>query len=330
MNFLRSLFSSLAALCVLSGTPQVQAATLTVDNNPNAVAMYTDFGTAYAAAADGDTILLASSPTNYGAFDIYKRLNIVGPGYFLGTNAIPGLSVNAASIHLDLRRDPLVGNASGSKLTGVTLTFYPNYSAVATGVTGVVVDRCKADALDVHTPVVIRRSYLLTLNLSSGSAGSLVSNCIIDALAISDGLISCSHCVFTRFFSGQDTSTVSDSIFTTTTASNIVPDGSVFNRCLSIGGAYLPVGNGNINGPLIIANVLLNTGSEDGKYRLKTGSVAIGAGTGGSDIGAFSGSTPYILGGVPGRPRLTRLVVPPTATNTSGLTFEVDARAFAE
>ncbi len=77
-------------------------------------------------------------------------------------------------------------------------------------------------------------------------------------------------------------------------------------------------------------DVFLWNDSPDGKYQLKPGSPAIGAGTAGGDIGAFSGANPYKLSGVPAIPRLTHLIVPPTATSTSGLRFEVEAQAFGE
>jgi hypothetical protein len=63
---------------------------------------------------------------------------------------------------------------------------------------------------------------------------------------------------------------------------------------------------------------------------LRDDSPALGAGTGGADIGITGGVSPYVPGGVPGRPRLTRLVVPATATDTSGLVFEVDAQSFSD
>jgi hypothetical protein len=98
---------------------------------------------------------------------------------------------------------------------------------------------------------------------------------------------------------------------------------------MSIQATYLPEGGGNINGQLA-SNVFVSGGSFDGQYVLKEGSPAIGAGSGGSDMGIFGGATPYILSGIPGIPRLTSFLVPATATDSSGLTFEVSAEAHPE
>ncbi len=98
---------------------------------------------------------------------------------------------------------------------------------------------------------------------------------------------------------------------------------------MSIGGTYLPSGNNNINGQ-IFATVFVNTGSFDALYQLASGSPAANAGLNGDDMGMYGGSTPYVPSGVPGIPRLTQLVVPATATDTSGLRFEVSAEAFPE
>ena len=97
---------------------------------------------------------------------------------------------------------------------------------------------------------------------------------------------------------------------------------------MQVGGSFLPAGNGNLNGPYLLSDVFVSAGSSDGKWRLKPGSPAIGAGIDGVDLGPFGGPAPYILSGLPSRPRLTRFAVPATATDVSGLRIEVDAQAF--
>jgi hypothetical protein len=63
-------------------------------------------------------------------------------------------------------------------------------------------------------------------------------------------------------------------------------------------------------------NVYTWTGSEDAKFQLKNGSLAKGACLNGADCGAFAGATPYILSGLPPRPRITNLEVPATVLST--------------
>ena len=95
----------LLLLPLLSLSSWVSAATLTVDNNPGSVAMYTGIAAAYEDAEIGDTILVAGSATSYGTLNVYKKLNWVGPGYFLSTNGIPGLSTNSAAVRLTFKKD---------------------------------------------------------------------------------------------------------------------------------------------------------------------------------------------------------------------------------
>ena len=53
------------------------------------------------------------------------------------------------------------------------------------------------------------------------------------------------------------------------------------------------------------------TYSADGRYQLKPGSVATGAGAGGIDCGIFDGNYPYVLSGIPTVPAIYYLQVLP-------------------
>ena len=55
--------------------------------------------------------------------------------------------------------------------------------------------------------------------------------------------------------------------------------------------------------------------STDGKWELKAGSPAIGAGSGGIDCGAYGGPAPYILSGIPMLPHIYEADVPASATS---------------
>jgi hypothetical protein len=117
---------------------------LTVNNNPGSVAMFQDFPAAYAAAKDGDTILMAGSDASYftGSFGITKRLHLVGSGYQLSENGIPGLSSKAVGMNelvFHSLSDPQSATeftGEGSTLTGISL------STLSTTV-GITVDRCR-------------------------------------------------------------------------------------------------------------------------------------------------------------------------------------------
>jgi hypothetical protein len=67
--------------------------------------------------------------------------------------------------------------------------------------------------------------------------------------------------------------------------------------------------------------------STDGRWEMKAGSPALGSGSGGVDCGAFGGSTPYILSGVPNLPHIYEADVPASATSSSGLQVSIKVKS---
>lgn len=299
----------------------LHAAILSVDNNPGSVAQYKTFSAAYTAASDGDTILLAGSATSYGNHNLYKRLTIVGPGYLLAENEIPSVSTHPATINLTFKNDPVVqGTSTGSRISGLSGSVNSDNNT-----SGVVVERHNGSVY-LFGQATVRSSRLTGCSLFAG--GSMVQNSIMDIIQLDDGT-QAQHCIIgDNSVSTEPLSSITNSIFTYTSSN---PFGSLHagtvSHCMALGGAWLPAGNGNLNGPFVFNNVFVNTGSPDARFRLKANSPAIGAGTGGVDMGIFGGAAPYKPAGIPNIPRLTRIVVPASATNTSGLRFEVNAQS---
>jgi hypothetical protein len=64
----------------------------------------------------------------------------------------------------------------------------------------------------------------------------------------------------------------------------------------------------------------------DKYYMLKPTSTAKGAGTGGIDCGAFGGSDPYVLSGLPAIPHIYDVVAPTSGSATSGLAIKVKVK----
>ena len=90
--------------------------------------------------------------------------------------------------------------------------------------------------------------------------------------------------------------------------------------------AYLPAGNGNINSsPLDLRYV--DSGSTDGKWKLKAGSPGIGAGFGGTDCGIFGGSEPYVLSGIPPIPTIYSLTAPAVGEKNTGLPIQIKVKS---
>ncbi len=73
-------------------------------------------------------------------------------------------------------------------------------------------------------------------------------------------------------------------------------------------------------------NVFVWTGSDDAKFDFKTGSPALGYCQDGADCGAFGGTTPYRLSGIPARPRVTLVQTPGTVIEgQTGMSVKVTA-----
>ena len=66
--------------------------------------------------------------------------------------------------------------------------------------------------------------------------------------------------------------------------------------------------------------------AQDVRSQLKAGAVALTAGEGGTQAGAFGGDDPYVLGGVPFIPAITQLTVPSTVTQGGTLNVTVKAQ----
>ena len=305
----------------------LSAATLTVDNSPGSVAMYTSVPSAVAAADPGDTILIGGSPNSYGgAHPIYKELHFVGVGWYLGVNGIPGLSNNEVLLHLDFKKDNSLGDSSGSSVTGC----HGQYQSDS-GVSGIVIDKCRSFSWNwnfIGQATVTRSNNRNVIWLRA--ANSHISNSIVGSLRLLTANNSATNCVVrTGLQECVTNTTITNTIFLEDVTWNGNPD---FTYCLDIGLSRLPVGNGNING-VFLTDVFTLTGGDANHgryYQLKEGSPAIGEGFGDVDMGAFGGSNPYHLSGVPGRPRMTRFNGPVTATGLTAVTIEVEAEAFPE
>jgi hypothetical protein len=89
----------------------------------------------------------------------------------------------------------------------------------------------------------------------------------------------------------------------TTAASSFTPRNNAYSYNISAGTQF---GTANSNRQNISPASLFvgGTASTDGAFQLRTGSPAIGAGESGVDVGAFGGTTPYRIAGIPNVPTI--------------------------
>jgi hypothetical protein len=308
---------------------------ITVDNNAGSVAMHTSLQAAVDSAATGDTILIAGSPSSYGGVSVGRRLNFVGPGYFLTENGVPGINKNHAYAEFALYRRDLL-NGTGCTFSGLVGSIGQGDA----GITGILVDKCWLNN-NIGGAMSISRCFV---SGSVGLGGGSIRNSIFHGLDLADGTTA-TNCVFRNFndvgrIRTTPGSSISNTIFITSTAvSHSKTDfalnckGSI-SHCLAVSGpgpsggpSYLPTGLGNIPTIHLFYDVFTGGTTENANY-LISDSPAKGTGFDGVDMGIFAGVRPYVISGLAQIPRITRFVVPAKATSSSGLRIEMDAEAF--
>lgn len=318
-----------------------------VNNNSGVTADFTTLNAAYEGASGGDTIYLESSPTSYGGLNCYKKLAIIGTGYFLDQNT----DLQAFALSAKVGQINFYAGAEGSSVEGLDF----QASSVAINVNDIVVRRNNFGSINGSTPdyyvggvaiyngasnILITQNYAVQINSNSSSTGVLISNNVIS---------------FNAYY-GETTTQPSINLHANTVAiikNNIFRRGviSAYNSNISnnimIAGSLAGSGNlisnnignstqfGNTNGNqqnVTIANVFEGTGSFDGAYKLKSGSPAIGAGYGSTtanpvDCGIFGGTTPYKLSGLPAIPSIYFFTNQPVGSNSDPIDVQVKVRS---
>lgn len=314
------MMAALMVCCQLIVTSS-QAKVWRVNNNAGVSADFAQIWTAVQSSAvqNDDTLYIEGSATGYTFAQVSKRLVFIGPGYLLsGANGNPGLQWNPNPAHAnELHLDSL---ASGSTFLGfsayirtssdvdnlkfIRCSFFvdPLFTVANSSANNWVINKC---AFGGNFPY--RYENIAITNSLALYSGITISNAI-------NGLIR--NNVFANSFSVAN-SYVSNNIFLN--AFSAVNSSVKYNIAT---GNVLPAGNNNIvNVPQ--ADLFVGTGSDDGRYQLKAGSPAIGAGEPINgvtpDIGAFGTADPYRLSGIPPIPTIYNLTVPAAipATATS-------------
>ncbi len=270
---------------------------LRVNNTPNINVPYATLTAAYTAAVNGDTIYLEGTTINYGTLSIYKRLVIIGTGYYLTQNPETQANINP-SIITNLY---FYAGSSGSKILGLTISSQLYFA-------GYLQD------------LVVRRN-----NINQIYNGGSVSTSYFEQNVIAYTAGEFSNTLFRNNFLGTGyISSTNNSLFLTNNVinsltltmaeckNNIIYGPCTFLNCNLFNNVcsstQAPAGNGNqlsVN----MENVFVCYSncaaySADARYQLKGGSPAIAAGTNGEDCGMFGGTDPYVLSGIPPIPAI--------------------------
>jgi hypothetical protein len=300
-----------------------------VNNNPGTDADYATLQAANEAASNGDTIYIESSTSNYAGAEFSKKLVIVGPGYFLSDND----STQAFAMEAEITGYTYFkAGSAGSTITGC------NVNALSIEVSDIVITRCKIGSIGFGSNVnntLITQNYLGYIGGSSNVTNTIISNNIITSYVIS-------------FSNNTGPTQITNNVFTTSNQTFSVNNSSIANNIFCH--TTNPIGTGtgntitnnlfacpgtNANGNqynVVMANVFVDFSgslnySDDAKWKLKTGSPAIGAGVSGVDCGAFGGTIPYVLSGIPKLPHIYEASIPGTAYSDKGLACTIKVKS---
>lgn len=322
---MKKLFPLCGLLFVMA--QNVSAKIWRVNNNLGVNADFTDLPAAVSAAAAGDTIMVEASATNYSAPTLTKKLVIIGTGYYF-TDATPNPKTQANTKVSNLS-GTITFNAgsAGSVMVGCTVGgAFLNESNI-TLARNQITSYCYIAyaANSISNDDTIRQNMIY--GLYSGSATGKASNLLVynnifygptvqfasNANNISGYFIN--NDFLYNYASSCANFTFQNNIFNTANFGPYLSSNAFFNNITNNTG--LPTGNGNqlsVNLDNVFVGWSSGTGySSDGRYVLKSGSPAIGAGSINSttvDCGAFGGPAPYVLSGMPAIPSIYVLTVP--------------------
>lgn len=109
---------------------------LRVSNVTETSAPYSSFDAAQNKAAAGDTIMMDGSAINYGNIQIVKRIVLIGPGYLLDENGINSVSHAPASVNdVEMRAEGIV--MQGMSVEGKIDVLFPKC----------VINRCRVNGI---------------------------------------------------------------------------------------------------------------------------------------------------------------------------------------
>lgn len=307
-------FLSILTVAVLCSTQFLFAKTWRV-NNMDSSANFQSLDDAIAGVTAGDTLYLEGSPTMYKLSNpLTKKVAIIGPGYFLEENPNTLQSKLDARITADSYIYLLV---AGISIEGV----YLNNMAYI-GADNITLKRCYLQAVSFTKQIntVINNTTIIQNYCNKGIDGdNIANNALICNNIFKDAYSNLNYFRNSTIENntGYKYSSIAAFSFTNNTGckikNNIAKVGSYNNQC--------DISN---NFEASTVDYITQTGATtDGKWQLSEISNLNTAGTNGSQVGAFGGSSPYVLSGLPSVPHIYEIDAPNTASAVSGLNVTI-------
>jgi len=291
---------------------QSYAAVITVDANHPSAGMYKNLKDAHDAANSGDTILVYPFAGSYNAIDVTKKLKIIGRGWY-------HVPISNISTTISGTMQFLAGS-SGSLLEGFRHAF-----GVTVDANSITIKRNDLDHINVksnHTGTVILQNLFDANQQSnliyvfSNNDIFIANNIFINRYGYSSnslGIFACHNTIsiniifnYMSVATGNKNTALNLDNSNYYVANNIIASGKVSPKT-SLGFCN-NISNSNqlnsSNGNMINVDMSAVYGNS---YKLIENSPAIGAGTNGTDIGIYGGSTPFVPCGYPSIPRIVNI-----------------------
>lgn len=348
-----TLLTTILTYCL--SAPLSQAATLRVDNNTAHEASYRTLQEAVDAASSGDTILLGPSMggVSYGGAWVSKQVSIYGTGYLLEENGYylgdtPTIVDNIYFIK-ETDGDGIVHDPSNSVLAGVTGGDVVIINDERSGFTvrnititrncldsvGFDLNEYSGDETYVYDTVISKNYFTGSISVVGKTSAIITNNIFCRAVnSTTDPSIGVSgYAIVANNSFKQGCEDQSDAPNHIDLSFSDNSSGEAYNNIISgfdkNSGSSVQVHDNYIGSAIDLPNTVYEwTGSEvaDTRFELRAGSLANGACLNGADCGAFAGADPYILSGLPPRPRISTLSVPAVVLETdSSMTISVSA-----
>lgn len=323
---MKNLVTTLCFVLALVATHAGLAQTIRRVNNSGltvaGVNIYTTLQAAHDAASSGDIIYLEPTGISYGDLNCVRPLTIIGNGYFLDQN--PGLQLD---LRTALAGTITFGNGSGgSRITGCVV------SSINVGASNITVERNNISGYTTigYNPsigyvtvsgIVFRQNYngYVSINPSGSTTVSnvnITNNIFYNGSITNSGSLSrMSNILISNNVVGTltgtsgyaidvDNAVIKNNILTYTgTGTSFTPRNNAYSYNIS-GNTAFGTANGNQQNVAPSTLFVGGTASTDGAFQLRTGSPAIGTGESGTDVGAFGGTLPYRIAGIPNVPSI--------------------------
>ncbi|MFD2721017.1 hypothetical protein ACFST9_20020 [Hymenobacter monticola] len=327
---MKNLFASFLFVLAVAAAHLAQAQTIRRVNNTGltiaGVNIYSTLQAAHDASSAGDIIYLEPSDISYGNLLCVRPLTIIGNGYYLNQNP---------TLQLD-KRESVTGSvtfaagSTGSRITGCYINGFCSIAASSITVernrinsTVYIGYNATSGAYATLNTAIVRQNYITSTVAFYTNGATTVSNVSLNNNILASASISTSgsyaglgNILISNNVIGDlagnsgygidiDNAVIKNNILTYTsgTGSNFTPRNNAYSYNIS-GNAAFGTANGNQSGVAPSSIFVGGTASTDGAFQLRTGSPALGTGESGTDVGAFGGTLPYRIAGIPNVPSI--------------------------